>query len=212
MNKKINTGLAFVFIVVLAGAVGYFVLTYIGKTYQAELSSGISSKASQETSISQKSDNGSWKTYKNDQYGFSFAYPPEISINLEKNPQTLIPSRLLILNLSSFGYPKEDMDRPAELTISVYKSVAALDIDNKKAATLKDYLDKYSAKADPQYVNVIATKIGNVSGYKAESGPNVFGGGNYYFTDAKGSILEIWNFDAQEANFKKILDSFRLLN
>jgi hypothetical protein len=85
MNQKINTGIALVLIAVLAGAVGYFVLAYSGKTYQAEISSGISGKAGQEASVSQKSDNGGWKTYKNDQYGFSIGYPASMPIQKNGN-------------------------------------------------------------------------------------------------------------------------------
>jgi hypothetical protein len=81
MKQKINTGLALMLVIVLAGVVGYFILSRIEKTYQAELSIGISKKAIQET----KSDNGSWKSYKNDQYGFSIGYPDSMSVQENGN-------------------------------------------------------------------------------------------------------------------------------
>jgi hypothetical protein len=138
-----------------------------------------------------------WQGYKDtelNQQILSFQYPSGWTVkNIE--PQDTAFSSLEVVDST----PREGTDLPANITMNAYKSIS--DLDSKKLAVtdLKNYLDQYSALADPVYTNVKSLDIAGLESYKASAGPNQFGGGTYYFItngdkQANNPIYKIWTF------------------
>jgi hypothetical protein len=146
-----------------------------------------------------------WKTYTNDQYGFEFKYPASWNIN-----KASLTNAVYALGLDSEPLNHNDNDLPYGLTIKIYSDISKLDDQKLGVKNLGEFLTKYSNLSDPRFVNVKNINLAGQSAYQADAGPNVFGGGFYYYFVHKNNIYEISNFaDLREIN--QILSTFKLL-
>lgn len=149
----------------------------------------------------------SWKTYTNSTYGINFKYPKDWTVkegSLDGTP--------IYLGLNEAGYtPKPDTDQPNSANFYLYSSISKLDTQKLSATSLNDYLNKYSALSDPVYKNKTSQKIGSLSGYTVDAGPNQFGGGKYYFAELSNKqIVKFWLFnETNSGTMSTILSTFQ---
>lgn len=164
----------------------------------------------------------SWQTYRNDQYGFEFKYPADwhfkagsynSSLTLSLDPPEVSPSSHL------------DTDLPYAIRLTVYSDIIQLDWRNQSLTGLDDFINKYSKPPvegpnivlGPYIQDVEIISQGNISWYKAKAGPNVFGGGEFYFTEDGDNIYEIKLFNLVGPDwtyadvFDQILSTFRFV-
>lgn len=139
------------------------------------------------------------KTYSNADY--SFKYPSDWTLSSDASGVTLDTPGVKASD-------HFDNDRPYAITVT-NTSLSKLDVQNLGITNLKDYLDKYSSLSDPVIKNVTSLKIGDTNGYKAEAGPNQFGGGNYYYVETNNKVVQIWVFvRTQDIAVNQILSTF----
>ena len=145
-----------------------------------------------------------WKTYTNSTYGFSFKYPSDWTL------KTGSADSLLSINLSSAinevngKCRTSGCDLPNTMLLNVFSNITALDT---QSTSIKGYLDKKAALADPVYTSVTATTIGNISGYQAKMGPNQIGGGRIFYADlADGKVMNAWFYEADSDAGANITD------
>lgn len=132
-------------------------------------------------------ETANWQTYRNEEFDVEFKYPndwylvTDLFANvlwLRLDPPTVSPANHM------------DTDLPYLLNIKVYRTISELDWKKLGVRDLEDFVTKYSQLSDPYIQNPEKIKIGEEFGYKALAGPNVFGGGIFYYLE-KDFISEI---------------------
>jgi hypothetical protein len=123
------------------------------------------------------------KVYETTNYGFCFAYPAAWTVTGAQGEGGSS------WRVSVTDKVVADSDYPGQMRFDSFKDVKSLDVTNVGATSLKDYLDKAAALADPIYKNVKTTTINGKAGYVADAGPNQFGGGKFYFVNLSDSSI-----------------------
>lgn len=161
-----------------------------------------------------KADTSDWKTYTNTEYGFEFKYPgdwhfKQDSLNNQVGLLLLDPPEVSPNN-------HNDTDLPYVFMISLYPDISYLDWRRLGAKNLDDFISKYSSSVDDPYIKDIENiSIGINKWYKANAGPNVFGGGEFYFIEKGNKIYEVKLFNLVGAEWQysdvtsQILSTFR---
>lgn len=194
---------------VIFGGLGY----YIGSMYEtapAGTATYASPSATESSTTSPSSAASATATsssiYNNATHKVSFTIPK----GWTAKESTPTDQSSLYVSVSD-GVSRADTDRPSNATLKDYSSIKKLDTKNLGAGSLKDFLDKSAALSDPTYQNVDGVQTNGVSGYKAVSGPNQFGGGTHFFyARTDGSIVDLWLFDILDANSVSILESLKV--
>lgn len=155
-------------------------------------------------------DVSTWNTYENKPLGFRFKYPKAWDMKALTNE--VDQKAMLAL---AFGTPTcQDCDQPPAMQVRVWSSVYNFDTNslNLKAKDLADLVAKYAANSEPVYQDVKPIKVGGLSGYQADAGPDVFGGGRFILLPTvSGRLIELWFFepDADGSRFStSILPTF----
>lgn len=158
-----------------------------------------SDKVESNTSPTAADETSDQKTYSNADY--SFKYPLDWTLSSDASGVTLDTPGVKASD-------HFDNDRPYAITVT-NTSLSKLDVQDLGITSLKDYLDKYSSLSDPVIKNVTSLKIGDTNGYRAEAGPNQFGGGNYYYVETNNKVVQIWVFvRTQDTAVNQILSTF----
>jgi len=202
-DQMIRPWLLIVLVVVILAGGGYFGWNYWNKSKTAgpiikpilSDDNGFNHPASPDTTLS----TADWKTYMNDQYGFSFKYPSEWKIYTRENDTNY--KSLLIINANSAS-----AIGPSGISVSIFQSYKELDSSNKTVTSLKDYLDKYSIMPNQAYSTVSSISIFGKNGYKAtwKTGEDY----SYYFSLDNGNILEFHNLGLDDT-IKEIETTFQ---
>lgn len=155
-----------------------------------------------------------WKTYTNNDYGFSFQYPDNWV--LEKIDGDSLFSLIINSadNMENGTCRINGCDLPNTTTLNLYNNISKLD---NKANSLENYLDNQSTLPSPRYTNVKSVNFGDKLGYQADMGPDQFGAGRIFFTQLDdGKILSIWfsekDKDANMNDTMKILSTFKFID
>jgi hypothetical protein len=200
-----------IFAIVLVGALAYFVsATYNQPDSTDNTAPNVTKKAAstEENDALACADPGSSeKNYTSTAQGFCFNYPSSWTLTDGVGTESNIT---WYVSLTDKIVP--DSDYPGQLSINKYKNLAALDTDSFGASTLKEYLDMAAAAADPKYINVAVATLGGLDAYKAEAGPNQFGGGTFYFVELSDKTIVVITVFADNAETKAVLDSMEFEN
>ena len=204
LNKKF--AITFVVLLLLGGG------AYAGISYwqnQQVVNEVVPTFSSRPLATADPNTTADWKTYTNTQYGFEFKYPADWDLftNIHGSSADL----LISLDPHSLFGKHDDTDLPYSFEIQIYKSISQLDWKKLGVSDFNDFLDKYSKGADPYLVNIKLVKIGDKNGFGASAGPNVFGGGIYYYLENRANIYEI-NFFENGLLIDQILSTFKFTN
>jgi hypothetical protein len=153
--------------------------------------------------VHHKSSVSDWKTYSNTEYGFEFKYPNKWNLNNISQR-----SAKFAIGLDSKLKEHESNDLPYEVEIRIYPSIKDLDAQKLGVHNLTEFINKYSSLSDPQFQKVQNITIAEDPGFKAESGPNTFAGGDYYYFSHQDNIYEIFDF-GQRPELNQILSTFK---
>jgi hypothetical protein len=153
-----------------------------------------------------------WQTYRNEEFGFEFRYPEDWELFTNVHGSTAD----LLISIDSIGVSHVDNDLPYNFEIEVYKDISGIDYyyadgqyHKYGLKNLNEYLEKFSSGEDPRLTNILNFTIGGNSGFKADAGPNVFGGGKFYYVENSSVIYEFR--DHWEDKSLQILSTFKFI-
>lgn len=177
-------------------------LNELVKDLQASGIAETTTGSTDDSATTETDETADWKTYTNDEYGFSFKYPGDWDQGqaTPENTKNLDPFSLLVFVGPDATKNMEKGGPYGISTIRVYDSLnKANQFYETSATSLSGLLSDLSQKSDPTVTDVASARIGNTNGYVADAGPNVYGGGKYYFVkDTPERIYTIHFFTAHE--------------
>ncbi len=198
MNTKGFTPVVLVLIVVVLvaiGAVGYFVAR--------------NGQPPPPASSPSSTDTTSWKTYRNEQYGFEFKYPAAWRMDTYDGSPTLLGGEALSLQI--YSYPENNTYNPGapvpqnEIKIEgdVYRTVGSLDELIKKLGGFNNVV-----RTEDIVINGVVGK--KVWTHDEEFGMEVLG--VYYVDGGRGFSLTSWPSNSIYLNeFDQILSTFKFI-
>ena len=134
-GRKINPPAFIVFLIVLAGLLGSFEIykLYISPKNQNNIQTTETQTTSLDTSTASTSLTASWKTYRNEEYGFEFKYP-----NLGQSPTEILLSTRILIDMGGsvsvqYGiFYNQDLNREMRVEELTDKSYEQILIDGKQ--------------------------------------------------------------------------------
>ncbi|MBI2589879.1 hypothetical protein HYW32_02555 [Candidatus Berkelbacteria bacterium] len=151
-----------------------------------------------------------------DQEGkLEFSYPQDYTAQ-EPTPVRGDNRGIILIEKTALLSQHDDTDLPYPLRITIHPSLEDLVYDAGGAEdvsqikSLADYLDRYSATEESRLQNITGISLGGQSAYKADAGPNVFGGdgAKIYLLEFDGWYYEIFESTPSPVT-QDIIDSIK---
>src|SRR3989338_365271 len=167
----------------------------------------------QQRKAKEAAETGNWKVYRDEKYGFELKYPGDW--HFQTSLSNMGADVLLADPPSVSSSSHVDTDLPYLFRATLYSQLSQLDWKKLGTKDLNDFISKYSLGPDPYIINAERIIVGDNIGYKAEAGPNVFGGGNLYFFEHEQKVVEVQVFTAGQVfvnnieTINQILSSFK---
>jgi hypothetical protein len=147
-----------------------------------------------------------YKLYESANLGFCFTYPKAWTLTDGKGADG--DKRVWYVSLTDKVVPNSDY--PGQVSVNIHAKLADIDSQKTGATTIKDFLDKSAALADPLYADVKEATIGGKAGYTAKSGSGMLSSGTYYFVELTNkTIMEIAVF-YDNTDTKALIQGFRI--
>ncbi len=155
-----------------------------------------------EASVVQVDETKDWKIYKSDEYGFEFKYPVDwvYENSLKKTEDVVLK---LALNQKDFAEKLKNFEGGVSDTLT-------LEVFNGVFSTKNDLLSIVK-KLDIDVTSLTEYSAESVLGFKANAGPNHFGGGSYFFFSDGKKMIVFWYSDERGLDHP-IISTFKFIS